>query len=115
MPRENVEVVLRQIEAVNRQDANAFVATASPNIEWEDAMFWSEPARIHRGRTELREWFRRAIVEPWEGIHFEVEEINEAADDRVLVGGLLTARGRGSGVMTEEPWLAGLVDPQTEK
>jgi hypothetical protein len=39
MSQENVEVVLRAIEAANRQDADAFVATATPEIESEDAIF----------------------------------------------------------------------------
>jgi hypothetical protein len=30
MSQENVEVVLRQVDAVNRRDAEAFVATVSP-------------------------------------------------------------------------------------
>jgi len=50
-------------------------------------------------------------MEPWESFHIEVEEITEAADDRVSMGGLLTTRGRGSGVETEVrgwfvPWIA---------
>ncbi len=42
----------------------------------------------------------------------EVEEIIEVGDDRVLAGGLLTARGRKSGVETQVHgwsvfWIAG--------
>jgi ketosteroid isomerase-like protein len=101
MSQENVEVVLQGIEAFNRRDVDAFVATASPDIEWEDSVFWTEPARTYRGETELREWFNQVVVEPWESVHFEVEEITEAGDDRVFFGGLLTARGKGSGVETQ--------------
>ena len=101
MSQENVEIILQGREAINRQDADAFVALASPDIEWEDAAFWSESTRIYRGKAELREWFAQVVVEPWESVHFEVEEITEAADDRVLVGGLLTNRGKGSGVETQ--------------
>lgn len=35
-------------------------------------------------------------MEPWESLHCEVEEITAAADDRVFLGVLLTARGRDS-------------------
>jgi ketosteroid isomerase-like protein len=101
MSQENVELILQGVEAINRQDADAYVALASSDVEWEDAAFWSEPVRIYRGSAELREWFERVIVEPWESVHAEVEEITEAADDRVFVEGLLTARGRGSGVETQ--------------
>ena len=92
--------IRRAVEAFNRRDADTFVALASPEVEWEDAMFWSGVARTYRGRGELREWFNE-IVEAWESIHVEIEEITEAADDRVFFGLSLVARGRGSGVETE--------------
>ncbi len=41
MSHENVEVVRQAVEAFNREDAHAFVALASPDVEWEDAIFWS--------------------------------------------------------------------------
>jgi ketosteroid isomerase-like protein len=101
MSQENVEVVLQGIEALNRRDVDAFVALVGPDVEWEDSVFWSEHARIYTGEAELREWFNQVILEPWESVHFEVEEITEAADDRVFFGGLLTTRGKGSGVETQ--------------
>ena len=101
MSRENVEVVRQGIEALNRRDVDAFLALASPDIEWEDSVFWSQHARTFRGKAELREWFSEAVLEPWESIHFEIDEITEAADDRVFFGGLLTTRGKGSGVDTQ--------------
>jgi ketosteroid isomerase-like protein len=101
MSQENVEVGLQQVDAVNRRDADAFVATVSPDVEWEDSMFWSEVSRTYRGKAEVREWFNRVVIEPWASLHCEVEEITEAADDRVFFGGILTARGRDSGVDTQ--------------
>jgi ketosteroid isomerase-like protein len=49
------------------------------------------------GREELREWFKQ-VLEPWESLHIELEDITEAGDDRVFYGLFLTARGKGSGV-----------------
>jgi ketosteroid isomerase-like protein len=100
MSQEIMELVARQVDVFNRRDAEAFVATLSPDVEWEDAMFWSEPRRIYRGRHACQEWFVRAVVEPWESINVEVEEIIDAGEDRVVAGALLTARGRGSGAET---------------
>jgi ketosteroid isomerase-like protein len=57
-----------------------------------------EPTRIYRGRAEVREWFKRVVLEPWQSLQLKVEEITEAADDRVFSGALATARGKGSGV-----------------
>jgi ketosteroid isomerase-like protein len=99
MPRENSEIVLQQIEAANRRDIDAVAALVSPEVEWEDAVFFSEPVRVYRGRAEFREWVNR-VLEPWKSLHLEAEEITEAGDDRVLVGTLITARGKGSGVET---------------
>ena len=95
MSQENVEIVLEQVEAFNRGDVEAFVATVSPDVEWEDSMFFSEVPRVYRGRDEVREWFHR-VLEPWEHIHAEADEIREASDGRILVGGVLTVRGKGS-------------------
>ena len=95
-----MEVAQQQIDACNRRDVDAFVALVSPNVEWEDSVFWSESARVYRGRAELREWFEK-ILEPWASFHIEVEEITETVDDRVFIGGVLTTRGKGSGVETE--------------
>jgi len=101
MSEENVDVLRASIEAVNRQDADAFVATVAPDVEWHDSAFWSEVSRIYRGKAEVREWFNQIVLEPWESLHCGVEEITEAPDDRIFFGGLLTARGEGSGVDTE--------------
>jgi ketosteroid isomerase-like protein len=99
MSQENVEILLEHIEAFNRHDVDALVGTASPDVEWEDSMFWSEAPRVYRGRDELREWFHR-VLEPWESIHAEPDEIREASDGRILVGGVLTTRGKRSGAET---------------
>jgi ketosteroid isomerase-like protein len=101
MSRENVEIVRQAVAAINRGDADAFVALASPDVEWEDSVFWSEGTRIYRGRAELREWFNQIFVKPWESYHLEITEIIEAADDLVVVGGEATARGKDSGVETQ--------------
>ena len=100
MSQENVEALLAAVDAVNRQDPDAFVAYASPDIEWEDSVFWSETPRTFQGREQLRDWFREVIVEPWGSLHCEVTEITEAVDDRVFYGLLLTATGKGSGAET---------------
>ena len=74
MSRENVKLVYEATDAFNRQDVGAFVATASPDVEWDDAIFWSGVTRTYRGRAELRDWFNQ-VSEPWQSIHVEVEEI----------------------------------------
>lgn len=100
MSQQHVDVVRKAVDALNRQDADAFVASAHPDVEWEatDDRFPGFRA-LYRGRTGVRRWFEEA-VEPWESIHNQIEEVTEVADDRVLLDLLMTTRGGTSGVET---------------
>ncbi len=100
MSQENVEIVLRHVEALKRRDVDALIALVSPDVKWEDAVFFTEPTHVYRGEAGVRAWFQ-ATVEPWESVDAEVEEVAEAGDDRVLLGGVMTARGKASGVETQ--------------
>jgi ketosteroid isomerase-like protein len=101
MPQQNVEAVLQQIDAFNRRDVEGFVAFLSPEVEWEDSMFWTEHVRIYRGRVELREWVEK-VLEPWESIRVEADELAETSDGRVFARLSLTGRGKASGAVTEQ-------------
>ena len=102
MSEENIDVILKAVEAVNRRDAEAFVAAVSPDVAWETNPEMVGLGGIYQGRAGVREFFKDLFgLETWESIQVEVEEITEASDDRVLLGLLAKARGRGSGVPTE--------------
>jgi ketosteroid isomerase-like protein len=100
MTEENAQAIRQNLDAFNRRDADAFVADLSPDVEWEDPVFWSESARIYRGRAEVREWLGR-ILEPWESIRIEANEIIEASDGRVFADLSLSGRGKASGAETD--------------
>ena len=100
MSQENVELVQKFVEATNRRDADAFVANLSPDVEWEDTLFWTEGPRTYRGRAGVRKWLDE-IQGPWEDLHLEVDEIVETSDGRLLVEFGLSARGRVSGADTQ--------------
>ena len=100
MSQENVEIVRQIVEAINRRDADAFVTTVSPDVEWEDAVFWTEGSRTFRGRAGVRDWLNQ-ILEPWESFHVEADEVIDVGDDRFVVGFGFTARGKESGVETQ--------------
>jgi ketosteroid isomerase-like protein len=101
MPPENVQIALQQIDAFNRRDVEGVLALASPEVEWEDSMFWTEPVRIYQGRAELREWVEK-VLEPWESIRVRADELAETSDGRVLARLFLTGRGKASGAVTEQ-------------
>ena len=85
MSQENVEVILQGVEAINRRDADAFVALFSPSVEWEESGDVFPGLRgVHRGWAGVRKWFEEAIMELWESFHCGVEEITEASDGRVF-------------------------------
>jgi ketosteroid isomerase-like protein len=100
MSQENEEIARQVVEAVNRRDAAAFLATLSPNVEWEDALFWTEGSRTYRGRAEVRQWFDE-ILELWESFDLSAGEIVEAGEGQLIVGWDMTARGKQSGVETQ--------------
>jgi ketosteroid isomerase-like protein len=100
MSVENVELVRQVVEAINQRDADAFVATVSPDVEWEDAVFWTETPHTFRGRAGVREWLSQ-ILEPWESFHVEADEVTDASADCFVVGFDFTARGKESGVQTQ--------------
>jgi ketosteroid isomerase-like protein len=100
MSQENVEIVRRVVAAINQRDADAFVATVSPDVEWEDAVFWTERPRTFRGWKGAREWFNQ-VLEPWASLHLEAEEVTDVCDDRFVAAFDFTARGKESGVETQ--------------
>jgi ketosteroid isomerase-like protein len=99
MSDENVEIVRRVVDAVNRRDADAFIAALSPDVEWEDTLFGTEGGRTYRGAAEVREWLDE-VWQPWESLHMEVLEFTPGPDGRVFVEFELTARGKESGAET---------------
>jgi ketosteroid isomerase-like protein len=100
MSQENVEIVRQVVEAINRRDADAFVATVSPDVEWEDAVFWTEGLRTFRGREGVRDWLNQ-ILEPWKSVHLEAEEVTDVSDGAFVVRFRFTALGKESGVETQ--------------
>ena len=98
----NADVVLEGMHAINRRDAGGFVACLHPEIEWvETGDVFPGLRGVHRGRDGARKWFAEAILDPWEEMRVECEEISEVGDGRILGGFSATARGRASGVETE--------------
>ena len=109
MSREDVETFKRAVYAANRQDVEAALKEAHPEIEWRPAIpiLLGGEATVYRGHEGFREMFREGI-EIWGEIHFDFSEIHDL-NDRVLAIGRLRARGRESAAEVESP-IAYLVD-----
>jgi ketosteroid isomerase-like protein len=97
MSQENIAVVRRILDAINRGDVDAAIESASEDFEAD----WSNSrgllSGIHRGRDEARVSLK-TFLEPWESLRWEPEEFIELEDDRVVTVSHIRMRGRGSGV-----------------
>src|SRR5687768_1643305 len=99
MSQENVELVQRAFEALNRRDVEGFLEATDPNVvqDWSRAI---GPQRgIYRGRDEvglfLRSW--------WDAFDESVIVVGELIDagDRVVAVFHGRQRGRSSGAVVE--------------
>lgn len=100
MPKENVELVRRVFDSVNRRDINGMLLEARPDIEVDMSESSAPYSAVHRGHEELRELFE-SVLEAWEELRWSPEEIIEVDNKRLIVVNHVTARGRGSGVAVD--------------
>jgi ketosteroid isomerase-like protein len=92
MSQENVELVLRSIEAFE-QDEEAMLSTLDPGVEW----YPIEDGNIRRVGHEAAAAVRRRWLENWDGHQVDLEEVKDGGDS-VVVGLHLSGTGKGSGV-----------------
>ena len=99
MSQENVEIVRRGIEALNRRDIDAWLEGFQPDVETHDLPTIPD-APVRRGHEDLRRWVEM-MGDTWEEkSYYEPEEFT-AAGDFVLVAVRAHAWGRGSGAPVE--------------
>ena len=94
---ENVEVVRRVVDAINRADIDAFADAISEDFEIDFSNSRAPMRGVYRGRDQARE-FLKSFLEPWASLEFVMEELIELEDGRILQAGGLRTRGDGSGV-----------------
>jgi ketosteroid isomerase-like protein len=99
MSAENVEIVRTLIDAANRGDLDAWAGFLCPAVAWESLPLVGF-RDVYRGRAEAREWVEQ-LIEDFEEVHLEIEEITALSDDRVFFGYTQIGRGRGSGLLGE--------------
>jgi ketosteroid isomerase-like protein len=100
MSEENVEIVRRMHDAYKCGDFESALAQFDPDVEW------SEPPDNPGTRT----WQGRKGVEgalatwtgAFENYRFELRELIDGGDDRVLAVGWQQGRGKSSGVEVSE-------------
>src|SRR5262245_29387339 len=98
MSQENVALVRKAIDAVNRRDFDALLAFLSPDVVWEALEGVSGIGELYRGRAEVRAWIALMVENTEEGVHAEIMQMADLGDDRVFIAVALTARRKNSGV-----------------
>jgi uncharacterized protein len=101
MSQENVELVRTLLGAYDRADYESALAALDPDIEWHVPPGVSIGREVYRGRDEVQRGFAEWLG-AWDTYRFESEEVLDHGD-HVFVGGMQTARGRGSGVEVRLP------------
>jgi ketosteroid isomerase-like protein len=105
MSEENVEIVRRIFEAVERRDRKTILALYDPQMEAR-----AEPGtladrigqrRVLRGHEGLRE-FDRELRQAFESFETTCEELIDSGS-QIFSASRYTARGRGSGIEVEGP------------
>jgi ketosteroid isomerase-like protein len=105
MSEESVEVVRRGFAAANRGDLEEVLEMWAPDAIWDWSNGHGFDAGVYRGRDEIRAfWQERRVT--WEEIRFEIVDLQEVEDDRVIVENLAYLRGRdGIEVEARSAWL----------
>lgn len=103
MSEQNVELVRRALEAVNRGDWDELLAMAAPGFEI-DLTRANGPFHDSYGREQVRSLFEE-FSDTWEALRFEPDELIDAGED-VVVPWAMHAHGRdGIEVVSRVTWV----------
>jgi ketosteroid isomerase-like protein len=87
------------IEVINERGSDAGFDLYDPEVEfYEDPRF--PQAQVFRGREEVAGYFRR-FTASFAHYRFEIEDLRDAGDERVMAVLRESARGKASGVDVE--------------
>lgn len=98
MSQENL--IRAAYKAWSEDDLEALLDTLDPEVEFLTSGSFPDFDPVYRGHDGMRN-FWDAMRAPWESFRLDVERIVEG-DDCAAVVVRFRARGRGSGVMTED-------------
>ncbi len=103
MSQENVETVRRMLEAMNARNVEGMEQLITPDMEWRPVLTAGGDLErpVYRGTAGIGEYFAD-LDETFEGTEARVVELEPIGPTHVLFGGVVTARGRQSGVPIEQ-------------
>jgi ketosteroid isomerase-like protein len=91
MSEENVELVYRVNDAVNRRDLDALLAVADPDVEYSPLIQALEGGRPFRGHAGIRSWWKN-ILDIAPDFTTDVEDVRDLGD---LTVARVRLRGHG--------------------
>jgi ketosteroid isomerase-like protein len=100
MSQENVEIVRSAYAALAEQGVEAVLPLIDPRFETTTPSSLASEPDTYRGHQGVRRFFD-SFGDAMEGVYFEGQEFT-AVGDKVLVDTLLHARGRATGIETEQ-------------
>ena len=95
MSEQNVQLVVRLLDAFNERDLDRFAELTTPDFEWSPSMVAIE-GEVFLGREGIETYFGR-MIDAWDEFQTIADELRDLGD-RVLWLGRLEGRGRVSGV-----------------
>jgi ketosteroid isomerase-like protein len=96
MSQENIEVVRKIVDAVNRGDIEEVLEFTDTDAELHSAIIGGAEGNVYRGHDGFRKWFAESTA-GFERLDTQLTEFR-AVDDRVIAFGRIYARGRESGL-----------------
>ena len=100
MSQENVEIVRSAYAALAEQGVEAVLAFTDPEFEATTPSSLASEPDTYRGHEGVRRYFD-SFGDAMEGVYFEGQEFTSVGD-KVLVDTTLHARGRTTGIDTEQ-------------
>jgi ketosteroid isomerase-like protein len=98
MSEENVELVYRVADAMNRRDLDAFLALADSDLEFHSRLVELEGGEPYRGHDGIRSWWED-VLRVFPDFSTEIEEVRDLGDVTVTRVSL-----RGHGMESDAPW-----------
>jgi ketosteroid isomerase-like protein len=97
MSQENVELVYRGVDALNRRDLDAFLALCHPEIEVASITLQMEGGDAYRSHHGVRSWWED-FLGVYPDFNTEIEQVRELGNVTVV-----RVRNRGHGAGSEAP------------
>jgi ketosteroid isomerase-like protein len=103
MSEQNVEIVRRCYELLNRGDIAGYLEFADPDVVIDNSRLVFNPD-VYHGRAGAERWMK-AVGDVWEELQLEPTELIDAGDN-VVAAVTVRGTGKGSGVEVNMPLFA---------